>query len=123
MNIIPRSLAFVLCLVLRVSSQPPAKPIGEWSPNRADAYPNPWVDSEKCKTLETSGLCDYNQMLTVEQSKHLLLLLLFEREPVVPSTFLSLLQVSRELEFETSSLERQITGLLISIVAEQRKKG
>jgi len=73
MNFILCSAAFVLCLAIQVSSQPPPKPIGEWSPFRAEAYPNPWVDSEKCKTQEMSGLCDYNGILTVEQSKHLLL--------------------------------------------------
>jgi len=76
MDFILCSSAFVLCLVLRVNSQPPPKPIGEWSPNRAEMYPNPWVDSQGCKTQETSGLCDYNEMLNGAESKHLLVLLL-----------------------------------------------
>src|SRR6218665_2185639 len=76
MNFIPCAAAFVFCLALRVSSQPPPKPIGEWSPNRAESYPNPWVDSQGCKTQETSGLCDYNEILNETQSKHLLILLL-----------------------------------------------
>ena len=76
MNFILCSAAFVLCMALQISSQPPPRPIGEWSPNRAEMYPNPWVDFQACKTEGTSGLCDYNEILNEAESKHLLILLL-----------------------------------------------
>jgi hypothetical protein len=54
-------------MVAQANSQLPEKPIGEWTPDRYHMYPNPWVNASQCQTTETSGLCDYNKMLTDEQ--------------------------------------------------------
>jgi len=57
----------VICLAVQVSSQLPPKPIGEWHYDRAEMYPNPWINPSACKTPAPSGLCDVNGMLTDEE--------------------------------------------------------